>query len=162
MSRRIDVALAALASAIGLIGLGFAIFGPATISYGTNWLEAGSRSLWDAGIGSAGVLLYLALMALAAVGVGIGTYLRARGGGALALTLMWSSALVLLVGAFMTLPGQNAAVVPTELHTDTPDSVGIGIYLIPAAGFALLTALVETISRHVPASAGPLGPREHA
>ena len=66
------------------------------------------------------------------------------------LTLLWVSALALCVGSLLTLPGWDTAVVPSQLHTDSPDSVGIGIYLIVPALLALATAVTDTLFHVAP------------
>ncbi len=158
MSRRGDVTIGVLAMALGLIGLAAAVFGPATYSYGVNWLSAGSRSLWDVGLGTGSVPLYLAVMAAAALGVGLGMMLHGSGRGAAALVLLWASALVFAGGAFLTLPGMDTAVVPSALHTHTPDSVGIGGYLVLPALVALAAAFIATATRPAPHQPPALSP----
>lgn len=145
MFRRIEVGLGIFAGALGLIGLGFAVFGPSTYSYGTNWLTAATVSLAANGIGTTSVVVFLAVMTAASLAVALGTYLHSRGNVASGLTLVWTGTLALAVGATMTLPGSTAAVVPSALHTDIADSVGIGIYLIPAAFASLAAAFTSTV-----------------
>ena len=150
MSDRFEASIGMVAAALGFGGLGCSVFGPATYSYGTNRLTAGTISLWAQGIGTTPVLLYLAVMAAAALGMGIGAYLHSRGAGTGTLTVLWTSALVLLGGALLTLPGSATAVVPSALHTGTPDSVGIGIYLVLPAVVALVAAGLGTVAPHAP------------
>lgn len=154
MSRTSAFTLGLITAVLAAIGLGFAVFGPATYSYGTNWIDAGSRSLWDAGIGSIGVLLFLAIVVLGVAGLLSGAYLRSRSGNAAALTLLWGSAIVLLVMAMLTFPGRNPVFVPSELHTDSADSCSVGVYLTPAVAMAFLTALIETVIHAEPSGTG--------
>ena len=162
MTRRIEFIVSLVTPLFVAIGFAFAIFGPATYSYGTNWIDAASQSLWDVGTTSPGLLLFFAVMALGAAGIVVGTYLRTRGDGAAALTVLWGSAVILLVGTMMTLPGQNAVFVPHELHTTTPDSVNLGVYFIPAVGVAFLTALIESVIHHQPTRTGRQRPTSPA
>lgn len=159
MSRGVEISIGLFAAALGLIGLGFAVFGPATYSYGTDWLSAGSVSLWDEGIGTANVLVFLAAMVAGALASGAGAYLRGEGGGDGALALLWVGCLALAVGAAITLPGSTTAVVPSALHTDTPDSMGIGLYLLPAALAALVAAIIGTAAHFEPHKAAVPRPR---
>lgn len=145
MFRRMEVGLGIFAGALGLIGLGFAVLGPSAFSYGTNWITAASLSLADKGLDTTSVVVFLAIMTAASLAVALGPYLHSHGNVASGLTAVWAGTLALTVGAMMTLPGSTAAVVPSVLHTDTPDSVGIGIYLIPATIVALAAAVTCTI-----------------
>jgi hypothetical protein len=150
MSRHVEISLGLFAAVLGLIGLAFAVFDPATFSYGTNWLTTGSVSPWDEGIDTTNVLIFLAVMIVAALGTGVGAYLRSEGEGSSALGLLWVGCNLLLVGAAITLPGSTTAVVPSVLHTTTPDSVGIGVYLLPAALVAFIAAIVGTAGHFEP------------
>jgi hypothetical protein len=150
MSRPVEISLGLFAAFLGFIGLGFAVFGPATYSYGTNWLTAGSVSLWDQGIGTTNVLIFLAVMIVAALSIGVGAYLRGAGGGYDALGLLWVGFILLLAGAVITLPGSTTAVVPSALHTSTPDSAGIGVYLLPAAFVAFIAAIIGAAAHFEP------------
>jgi hypothetical protein len=158
MSRRLELSIGLFAVALGLIGLGLAVFGPATYSYGTNWLTSGTVSLWDQGIDTAGVLIFLAAMILGVAGVGVGTYLRSEGEGSTALMLLWGGFVLLLIGAVITLPGSTTAIVPSALHTDTPDSVGIGVYLLPAVLAAFVTAVIGAAAHFEPRKTAALRP----
>jgi hypothetical protein len=158
MSRRVELSIGLFAAVLGLIGLGLAVFGPATYSYGTNWLTAGPASLWDQGIDTTNVLIFLAAMILGALGIGVGAYLRSEGGGTDALALLWAGFIVLVVGAAITLSGSTAAVVPSELHTSTPDSVGIGVYLLPAALVAFVAAIIGTAAHFEPRKTAAMRP----
>ena len=159
MPGRFESSIGVVAAALSFIGLGCAVFGPATYSYGTNRLAAGTVSLWAQGIGTAPVLIYLAMMAVAALGIGVGAYLRSQGGGTGVLTMLWTSALALLAGGLLTLPGSTTAIVPSALHTATPDSVGIGIYLLLPALVAVAEALGLTAIHPAPRTPAQLGPR---
>jgi hypothetical protein len=158
MSHRIDIIIGLVNTALGVAGLGLAVFGPATYSYGTNWLTAASTSLWDQGLDTA-VVIYLAVMLLAALAVSAGAYLRSYRSGIEGAALLWVSTIVLLVGAAITIPGSTTAIVPSDLHTDTPDSVGIGIYFVPAALVALVAAIVTMAVHHTPGR--PMAMRPH-
>ena len=147
MSRRVVIGIGLLTSAIALIGLGCVVFGPVSYSYpppGAH-ITAASTSLWDYGVGMR-TILFLVAMVIAALSAGAGAYLRSRGEGAPALTLLWGSFALLIVGSVATLPGSTNAVTPAALLTDTGDSLGIGIYLAPAVGMAFLNALFCTIA----------------
>lgn len=149
MSHRTEVAIGAVVAALGLVGAGLAIFAPAVYTYGTNWLAAGSLSLWDAGI-TTNVGIFLAVMAAASIGIAVGAYLRSRELVDPGLALLWASAVVLFGGALLTLPGSTTAVVPNILHADTPDSVGIGVYLILPALAAIVCTFMETFAHAAP------------
>lgn len=149
MNQRAEVSTGIVVSVLSLLAIGLAIFAPAVYTYGTNWMEAGSRSLWDAGI-TAAVGVYLGLMAAAAIAIGVGGYLRSRDVSTPGLTLLWTGATVLSVGALLTFPGIDTAIVPSELHTGSPDSVGIGVYLVLPGLAALMTALLETVAHAAP------------
>lgn len=149
MSRRIEIALGLVVTFAAAVGIGFAVFGPATLSYGTDWLTAASVSIWGHGI-TTNVAIYLAAMMLAALAVAVGAYLRSAEHSFSALILLWGGFAALLVGMALTLPGNTTGVVPSALHTDTPDSVGIGIYLVPAVFLAFATAFIETMAHHRP------------
>ncbi len=147
MSAHTALRLALIATGLALVGVVAAVFAPATYSYGTNRLSAGSENLWDRGLDTGRVEVYLAVLAVAAVGISIGAYLLTRRPGPAALFVLWLSALVYLAGALMTLPGDNTAVVPGELYTGTPDSVGIGVYLVLPALIGVGVALAITLAR---------------
>jgi len=152
MSRRFEIGLGLVAGLVALIGLGFAVFGPVTYSYpppGAH-ITAASTSLWAYGLDTK-VVLFLAAMLIATLSAAAGAYLRGRGEGAPALTLLWGAFVLLLVGAVATLPGSSNAVTPAALLTDTGDSLGIGIYLTPAVGMAFLNALLCTAAGRMPA-----------
>jgi len=117
MPGRFESSIGVVAAALSFIGLGCAVFGPATYSYGTNRLAAGT------------------------------------------LTVLWTSALALLAGGLLTLPGSTTAIVPSALHTATPDSVGIGIYLLLPALVAVAEALGLTAIHPAPRTPAQLGPR---
>lgn len=158
MFHRIEIVIGLIASALGAIGIGFAVFGPATFSYGTNWLSAASTSLWEQGLDfTTGV--YLGVMLLAALAVPVGAYLRSYRSESEGAAVLWVSTMVLLVGAAITLPGSTTAVVPSALHTDTADSVGIGIYFVPAILMAFVTAIVGMAVHHTPGR--PIAMRPH-
>lgn len=156
MSHRIEVAIGLITAAVGAIGIGFAVFGPAT--FNTNPLAAATTSIWDQGLDGNSVM-YLIVMLLAALAVPVGAYMQCHAyatGGAL---VLWVSALVLFLGAALTIPGNTTAVVSSVLHTDTPDSVGIGIYFVPAVLMAVATGVVGMVMRHTPAR--PVAMRPH-
>ncbi|HLJ67910.1 MAG TPA: hypothetical protein VKX16_11175 [Chloroflexota bacterium] len=158
MSHRIEIVMGLVTSALGVIGIAFAIFGPATFSYGTDWMTAASSSLWDHGLDTPTVF-YLGVMLLASLAVSAGAYLRSNGALTEGATILWFSAAALLVGAVITLPGSTTAFVPTALHTNTADSVGIGIYFTPAVLMAFVTAAVSMTVHHTPGT--PIALRPH-
>jgi hypothetical protein len=145
MSYRFRLIIAMIASAFGVAGLGAAIFGPAVYSYGTNWLTAGSVSLWTQGL-NANSVVFLTVMLVAVYGISTGAYLRGNGDGTGPLIVLWVSVIVLMCGAAITLPGSTTAVVPSKLHSNGADSVGIGIYLVVPALAAFIAATVSTVS----------------
>jgi hypothetical protein len=149
MNQRAEVSTGIVVSVLSLFAIGLAIFAPAVYTYGTNWMEAGSTSLLDAGI-TAGVAVYLLIMVVAAVGIGVGAYLRSRHLSLPGMSLLWGSAVVLFAGALLTLPGNDTPVVPSVLHTGSPDSAGIGVYLVLPGLAALVTALIETVAHATP------------
>jgi len=150
MAPRNAAVLGGLASVLGLVGIGCAVFGPATYSYGTNWLRAGPSSLWDQGLTTTSVLLYLAVMIVAALGIGAGVSLRSQRDGPGALIVLWTGTVVLLGGGLLTLPGNTTAIVPGALHTHTLDSVGMGVYLLGPALVALAAAVLVTVVHRAP------------
>jgi len=109
MAPRNAAVLGGLASVLGLVGIGCAVFGPATYSYGTNWLRAGPSSLWDQGLTTTSVLLYLGVMIVAALGIGAGVSLRSQRGGPATLIVLWTGTVVFLGGGLLTLPGNTTA-----------------------------------------------------
>src|SRR5579859_1660373 len=102
MSHRIEIVIGLVTSALGVIGIGFAVFGPAT--FDTNPATAATTSLWDQGL-DGNTVTYLIVMLVAAIAVSIGAYLLSHTyatGGAI---VLWVSALVLFLGAAITIPG---------------------------------------------------------
>lgn len=139
-------AIALLTLALTLVGACFVIFGPATISYGTNTFVAASTSVWSNGFDSNGAM-YVAALVLAGLLVAAGAYMRSAdiGGG---LAVLWTGVLILAFGALIALPGNTNAVLPPELLTDTPDSVGIGIYMMPAALMGVFAGIAAAAIHH--------------
>ena len=149
MFHRVEVTLGLLTHALAMVGVALAVFGPATFSYGTNSFDAASVSVWDQGLDAA-VVIYLVALLIASLAVVAGAYLRVQGRELPGTISLWAGTLVLIVGAALTLPGSSTAIVPSALHTDTGDSVGIGIYFVPAALMALGTAVTSMAIHHTP------------
>ncbi|HET9017313.1 MAG TPA: hypothetical protein VFN57_17040 [Thermomicrobiaceae bacterium] len=151
MSRRVEVGIGLVTGLVALLGLGFVVFGPVTFSYPPpdGAVTAASTSLWNYGLDTAS-LLFLAAMLIATLAAAGGAYLRSRGEGAPALTLMWGGFLLLLAGCVTTLPGSSNPVTPAALATGIPDSLGVGIYLAPAVCLACLNAVLGTAARPLP------------
>lgn len=152
-----EMVLGLLATAAGLIGLGCAVFGPTVFSYPAGGpVTPGPTSLWTHGIGTPPILIFLAAMIVAALGVSAGTYVQSQGEREPGLVLTCVSAFAVFVGAVLTLPGTATLVVPRALAAPTPYSVGIGIYLAPAAIVAVVAALVCKVQGNAPTSVGSL------
>jgi len=156
MFRRVEVVIGLLTVALCVFGVGLAIFGPAT--YITNEFAAGSTSLWDVGLNGEAVV-YLSFMLLAGLAVLAGAWLRSEAADAMGTAVLWIGTLALLVGMAIGIPGNTTGVVPTTLHTDTPDSVGIGIYFVPAVLMAFTTGIVSMAIHHTPRK--PIAMRPH-
>lgn len=148
MFRRLTLegTIALLTLVLTLVGVGFVIFGPATFTTGTNTLVAATTSVWSYGFDST-VAIYVVAMLLAGLLVASGVYMRSEGieGG---LAVLWTGVLILAVGAVIALPGNTNAVLPAQLHTDTPDSVGIGIYMMPAALMGAIAGIAGSAIHH--------------
>lgn len=145
MSQRSALMLGGTTIVLSLAGGALAAFGPAVYTYPPPaTMPTGSVSLWSSG---APVQLYafVLVVAAAALAVAMGAYLRAAhvGGG---LPIVWIATLVLVATTAVTLPGNSTFVTPASLAAGIPDAVGIGIYLVPAAIAALVTAIACGVS----------------
>jgi hypothetical protein len=160
MSHSVETFVGIGATAVGAISLGLLTFGPAVYTHsGGSAIRAGSLNLWSQGIDSANVRVFLVILIAAVVSVAVGSVMHSLGFGALGVPLLWAATVVLLGAALVTLPGNTTSIVPPALHSGTADSVGVGIYLFPAAVAALVAAVAGTISGAEPISAEAPGSR---
>lgn len=124
MRRHTEVMSGSLAGLLGAASLAFAVFGP---SYGTSSPDprTGGESVSYVSMVHLGLdpraVAFLALMAACLAGVVIASYLHSRVGGRAWLTLLWTCAVLLVLGAFI-------------------GSASIGLLLLPAAALALIAA----------------------
>lgn len=133
MNRRLEALFGIAALALGLAGLGFALFGPVysvagerveVRSDGTvvrTSFRGPSERLIDRGLPSR-ARVYLGVMVAAMVGAVMGGVAHARFRVWPAFALLWASAVVLFLGALVA-------------------GFSIGLFFMPAAGAALLAAV---------------------
>jgi magnesium-transporting ATPase (P-type) len=137
-------ALGAATALLALAGVILAAFGPATFLYPPPGADVrGTDSLFAQDALTAAFFVWAVVSLIAAIGVWLTTALRAAGGSAWP---VWIALLVLAACSATALPGGSTMVVPTSVAATIPDSMGIGLYLVPAVLIGLVAAVAATAS----------------
>ena len=135
-------ALGAATALLALAGVLLGAFGPATFLYPPPGSDIrGTDSLFAQDALTAAFFIWAAVSLMAAIGLWLTTAFRASGGSAWP---VWIALLILVAASAIALPGGSTMVVPASVAATIPDSMGIGLYLVPAVLIGLVAAVAAT------------------